>query len=78
MDPDRRKKRGRLRRIKLNWPWWLFYGYQIGMSRQEVLSTPYGEMRDLLSCLSIYQGTAEQAEDKTGEYVPMEEVLEMR
>jgi hypothetical protein len=48
------------------------------MSRQEVLSTPYGEMRDLLSCLSIYQGTAEQAEDKTGDYVPMEEVLEMR
>jgi len=46
------------------------------MSRQEVLSTPYGEMRDLLSCLSVYQGTAEQAEKP--EAIPMEKVLEMR
>lgn len=48
------------------------------MTRQEVLSTSYGEMQDLLSCLSIYQGTAEQAEDTTGDYVPMEQVLMMR
>ena len=48
------------------------------MTRQEVLSTSYGEMVDLLSCLSIYQGTAEQQEDTTGEYMPMEQVLMMR
>ena len=61
----------------MTWPWWLFYGYQIGMTRQEVLSTSYGEMQDLLSCLSVYQGTAEQVDDYR-EAVPMEKVLEMR
>jgi hypothetical protein len=48
------------------------------MTRQEVLSTSYGEMVDLLSCLSIYQGTAEQMEDATGDYMSMEQVLMMR
>lgn len=47
------------------------------MTRQEVLSTSYGEMQDLLSCLSVYQGTAEQVDDYR-EAIPMEQVLEMR
>ena len=28
------------------------------MSRQEILITTYGEMMDMLACLSIYEGTA--------------------
>lgn len=28
------------------------------MSKQEILVTPFGEMRDMIACLSIYQGTA--------------------
>lgn len=31
----------------------------LNMSRQEVMSTRYGEMLDLISCLSIYNGGAE-------------------
>lgn len=29
------------------------------MSRQEVISTRYGEMLDMISCLSIYNGGAQ-------------------
>lgn len=28
------------------------------MTRQETLSTPYSEMKDLMSCLAIYEGIA--------------------
>lgn len=28
------------------------------MSRQEVMVTRYGEMRDMISCLSIYNGAS--------------------
>lgn len=30
------------------------------MSREEIDVTPYGEMVDLITCLSIFNGTAEQ------------------
>lgn len=36
----------------------MFYGYQIGMTRQEVMDTRYGEMLDMISCLSVYNGAA--------------------
>ena len=29
------------------------------MSRQEIMITPFGEMQDMISCLSIYEGLAE-------------------
>ena len=31
------------------------------MSRREILTTRYGEMLDMLSCLAIYHGQAEPA-----------------
>lgn len=34
------------------------------MSRQEVLCTPFGEMRDMISCLAIYEGLAKQKKQK--------------
>lgn len=40
--------------------WWLFYGRRCGMSTQEIMNTTYGEMVDMISCLSIYEGGAEQ------------------
>ena len=30
------------------------------MTRQEVISTRYGEMLDMIACLSIYNGGAEE------------------
>lgn len=36
----------------------------MGMNRQEVLNCPYGEMMDLISCLSVYNGNAEVVEKK--------------
>jgi len=29
------------------------------MSRQEIMITPFSEMQDMISCLSIYEGLAE-------------------
>lgn len=46
------------------------------MSRQEILSTSYGEMMDLIACLSIYQGTTEQKVKPVEK--PMEDILAMR
>jgi hypothetical protein len=34
------------------------------MRRQDVLNCRYGEFRDLMSCLAIYNGTAEQVSTK--------------
>lgn len=44
-------------------PWLLFYGHQIGMNRQEIMTTRIGEMLDLISCLAVYHG-AKEAEKK--------------
>lgn len=30
------------------------------MTREQVLTYPYGEFVDLISCLSVYTGTAEE------------------
>lgn len=35
------------------------------MGRQDVLNCRYGEFRDLMSCLAIYNGSAEQVSTKT-------------
>lgn len=34
------------------------------MSKEEILCTPIGEMLDMLSCLSIYEGGAKQKAPK--------------
>lgn len=61
----------------MNLSWYLFYGRQMGMCKQEILVTPYGEMRDMIACLSIYNGTSRQkiTESKDMTY---DEVMNMR
>lgn len=44
----------------LNLAWYLFYGRKLNMTKQEILVTPYGEMMDMISCLAIYEGNANQ------------------
>jgi hypothetical protein len=34
------------------------------MSKEEILCTPVGEMLDMLSCLSIYEGGAQEKQPK--------------
>lgn len=41
------------------------------MGKEEILCTPIGEMLDMLSCLSIYEGGAKQKPPK----MTMEEFL---
>ena len=36
------------------------------MSRQEIMNTRFGEMQDLISCLSVYRGVADLKAKKTG------------
>lgn len=39
----------------------MFYGiHEFGMTREQVLTYPYGEFIDLISCLSVYNGGAEE------------------
>lgn len=47
--------------------WLVFYGHQMGMSRQEINGTIYGQMLDLISCLAIYGGAEPEAEEKSME-----------
>ena len=48
----------------MNRSWWLFYGRKCGMSKQEIMVTTFGELNDMISCLSIYEGGAEPAAPK--------------
>ncbi len=34
------------------------------MSGREIMLTPVGEMMDMISCLAVYNGTAEEKEKK--------------
>ena len=43
------------------------------MSKEEILCTPIGEMLDMLSCLSIYEGGAKQKAPK----MSMEDFLKL-
>lgn len=38
------------------------------MNKQEILVTPLGEMKDMIACLSIYQGAAKQRPTKKWSY----------
>ena len=42
----------------MNLSWYLYYGRQIGMSKREILITPFGEMQDMIACRAIDNGTA--------------------
>ena len=48
----------------MNLSWYIFYGTQLNMGRQDVINYRFGEFQDLMSCLDIYKGTAEQATTK--------------
>ena len=54
--------------------WYLFYGRRCGMSTQEIMNTRLGEMTDMISCLSVYEGGAELKKPK----MTYEEVMRMR
>lgn len=42
----------------MNRSWFIYYGHQMGMSRDETLNTGYGEFMDLMACDAITKGTA--------------------
>lgn len=42
--------------VEMNLMWFIFYGRKMNMGRQEVMCTPFGEMLDMIACLSIYNG----------------------
>lgn len=49
------------------------------MSRREILVTTYGEMTDMIACLSIYEGTAVPKETKkTKRYTAFDEAMKLR
>lgn len=58
----------------MNRSWWLFYGRKCGMCTREIMTTTLGEMSDMVSCLSIYEGGAEPAQPKQ----TYEQVMNMR
>lgn len=58
----------------MNWAWYLFYGHQMNMNEQEVKSTSYGMMNDLISCFSIFNGVSEQKEKK----LTYEQIMELK
>ena len=48
--------------------WYLFYGRKLGMQRQEILDTLYGEMCDMIACLAIYEGNAAPKKEKITDF----------
>lgn len=60
----------------MNLSWYIFYGRQLNMNRQEVVNTRFGEMRDMISCLSIYRG--ECVPKKKKKKLTYDEVMRMR
>lgn len=49
--------------------WYLFFGRKLNMSRQEILVTTIGEMGDMVSCLSVYNGTAKEKKELSYEEI---------
>ena len=60
----------------MNLSWYIFYGTRLHMGRQEVINSRFGEMEDLISCLSIYNGAAEQATKKKPK--SFDEIMQMK
>lgn len=46
------------------------------MDRREIINTRYGEMLDMIACLSIFNGGAEQK--NVGKKLTYDEVMELR
>lgn len=62
----------------MNMSWLIFYGHQLGMSRQEIMTTRYGEMMDLIACLAIYNGTVKQKKTASKRHWSVDEALALR
>lgn len=60
---------------KLTAAWLLYYGREMGMNRREVMETLFGEMLDMISCHSIYNGNATEKIKKKWTY---EEAISLR
>lgn len=56
--------------------WLQYYGLQLGMSRAETFSMKWGEMLDLINCMSIHQGGAEPKARK--KKLSFEEAIKLR
>lgn len=70
-----RKKKRKQPQIELNTEWFLFFGRQLHMGRQEILATRYGEMLDMIACLAIQNGAKPKKKRKRLRY---EDAIELR
>ena len=50
------------------------------MGRQEILCTRFGEMQDMIACLSIYEGSAlpKETVKKNRKYTSFEDAIKLR
>lgn len=48
---------------KFKTAWYMFFGHILNMQRQEILTATIGEMSDLISCLSVYNGGAKEKQE---------------
>lgn len=69
-------KKSNNKKTEINRAWFIFYGHELGMSRDETLDTIYGEMVDNISLLAVYNRTAEIVEEK--KKPSFDEIMEMR
>lgn len=55
--------------------WLLYYGHILGMDRREILTTRFGEMVDLISLHSVYNGRAKLKETA---YMSFDDILNLQ
>lgn len=48
------------------------------MSRREILATRFGEMQDMIACLSIYDGSALPKATNSKRYTDFDEAMKLR
>lgn len=60
----------------MNKSWYVFYGHELNMSRDETLNTIFCEMIDNISLLAVYNGNAEIEEEPRK--MSFEEIMELR
>ena len=53
----------------------LFYGRMLNMSRQEIMVTRYGEMKDMITCLQIEKGELVPVQKKVKKTWTYEEAM---
>lgn len=60
----------------MNRSWFIYYGYQMGLTRKETICTRYGEFMDLMACDAITKGQAKYK--KPARRMTTEEMLKVR